>query len=72
MDDEQAENESTNDEKIQLKSRALSETSTLPKGGRRKTRKYSADIPIPISPQKKGHSGRKATQLTEQQQDNIR
>jgi hypothetical protein len=72
MNDEQSQNDNMNESKVQLRTRALSETSTLPKGVRREKRKHSIDIPVAISPQKKGHSGRKVTEVTEQQQDNIR
>jgi hypothetical protein len=69
---EQSEDDNTNEYKVQLRSRAVSETSTLPKGVRRKKRKLSLDIPVASSPKKKGYSGRKGIEVTEQQQDNIR
>ncbi len=53
MKNEQNEDDNTDKDKIQLRSRVASETSTLPKGTRRKKRKYSVDIPIASSPKKR-------------------
>jgi hypothetical protein len=63
--------EDTNQDNVQLRRRTVSETLMLPKRSHRK-RKYSLELSITSSPKKKGHSGKRATELTEQQQDHIR
>ena len=65
------EEEESNEDKIQLRRRTVSEASVLPKYSQRK-RKISVDIPLAGSSAKKGNSGRKKTSLSEQQQDQIR
>ena len=65
------EEEESNEDKIQLRRRTVSEASVLPKYLRRK-RKISVDIPLAGSPPKQGNSGRKKTSLSEQQHDQIR
>jgi hypothetical protein len=73
LEDEETEDDETevDEDKIILRQRTVSESSILPKGSRRK-RKFSANVPVAGAPRKKGNSGRKAIQLTEQQQDQIR
>jgi hypothetical protein len=67
------ENEQKEKDKLQLRprSRTVSGPVVSPKVSHQK-RKYSIDIPLASSPKKKGHSGRKVVELTEQQQDHIR
>ena len=68
---EKEKNEHEEEKKIQTRPRTVSDTVVLPNRSHRK-RKYSIDIPKPSSPKKKGRSGRKVIELTEQQQDQIR
>ena len=65
------EEEESNEDKIQLRRRTVSEASVLSKYSQR-TRKISVDILLAGSPAKKGNSGRKKTSLSEQQQVQIR
>jgi hypothetical protein len=69
--EDEDEDENEDEDKIKLRRRTVSETSVLEKRLHRK-RSYVAMLPVASSPKKKDHSGRKSTQLTEQQQDNIR
>lgn len=68
FEDEEAE---VNEDRVQLRPRTVSEASVLSAGSRRK-RKFSLEIPVASAPKKKSNSGRKAIQLTEQQEDQIR
>ena len=59
------------EEKRQLRSQTASETTISPKRSHKK-KKITVNVPVPDPPRKMKNSGRKAVELNEFQQDNIR